>query len=714
MDYFRGKRFLDTLPDWERGRPHIGPVEHYLPRMRALLARLGDPERASRSVVVGGTNGKGTVSSLMAALLQSAGHRVGLYTSPHLHSQRERIRVDGEVLIKDSWAEALTQLYDSTRGFEAEGYGPFSRFEALTALAALFFRQEGVAVAVYEVGLGGRYDATNAWDSEAAVLTAISLDHTETLGGDVETIAADKLCIARPGCPLFTTSSQLPEVLALLRQQSQERRIELFECGEAGVAQTIPVAGRRSAYVCDPGAAGPRPATYAANAQLALAAAAWVAGGELGENCSATLSEHHWPGRFERAGESPLVVLDGAHNPAAATALAEDLRRLAPRWTFVVGALTGHDAAGVLQALAPVAGRLVLTASEHPRAVAAAELGRLAPDGVPFEVVEPWSAALGRALAASPQEAVCVTGSLHVVARAREYLDLPMERDSVTEDVALETLVCIQLACHQSGRRCEEVSENGQVLRVEGTGRPVYFLRNKHPFNDYVAARLAEDKGYQHELFTQAGLPVPHTMQVFNPYADDRFNRYKTHRTVAAMVADVESRLPYPVLVKKYRSSVSQGVYLERTGAALGRRLQGLFEHSGFLDNTVLIQEFVAGPELRAVASREELLLAYEKQGDGSDAGGDLNPLHGSTGMAVKVDDEALLAELGALCARIAAVISLGLYAVDLILTERGPAILELNPNPFCYFYNSANGREDFISVYERLLRQLVREGKMK
>ena len=720
MDYNGARRFLDTLPDWELGNPQTGPLDDYLPRTQALLRCLDDPQRGFRTVRVGGTNGKGTVSSLTAALLRDAGYRTGLFISPHLHTLRERIQVDGQLLSKDAWAEGVATLFDRTRSLSGTPHGSFSKFEALTVLAAHLFAAAGVEVAVFEVGLGGRYDATNAWDADTAILTSISLDHVAVLGNDVLAIAAEKLCIARPGRPLLTTGTQAPEVLAFLQRECAQRGIPLWVTDEAGVggrANGDAEAPRRP-YSWNPPSLPMRPHSYVDNARLAIAAFDDLAEPEGGLQPATRVrhivESHRWPGRFEVARQEPLTVLDGAHNPAGAAALVDDLRRVSAQpWVFVVGVNAGHDAAGILNALGPLAQRCYLTASDHPKAIAPEKLRELAPDGLEIEsapsVIEATKAATARA--GSP---VCITGSLSVVARAREYLNLRYEHEGISEEVAMESLACVEAACLRVGLDGERVSENGNVFRVRGPAGPLYFLRNKHPFNDYVAARLAEDKGYQHELFTQAGLPVPHTMQVFNPYADDRFNRYKTHRTVAAMVADVESRLPYPVLVKKYRSSVSEGVYLEHTGAALGRRLQGLFEHSSFLDNTVLIQEFVTGPELRAVASREELLLAYEKQGDGSDAGGDLNPLHGSTGMAVKVDDEALLAELGALCARIAAVISLGLYAVDLILTERGPAILELNPNPFCYFYNSANGREDFISVYERLLRQLVREGKMK
>ena len=147
MDYFRSKRFLDTLSDWEAGRPVKGDLEDYLPRMRALLKRLGDPQLRFCSVIVGGTNGKGTVSSLLAALLQAAGHRVGLYTSPHLHTERERIQLNGQLSSKEMWAEGIGRLYDGTREFEE--YGSFSKFEALTGLATLLFAQEEVEFGIF-------------------------------------------------------------------------------------------------------------------------------------------------------------------------------------------------------------------------------------------------------------------------------------------------------------------------------------------------------------------------------------------------------------------------------------------------------------------------------------------------------------------------------------------------------------------------------------
>ncbi len=704
MDYFHSKRFLDTLPDWESGRPALGPLDHYLPRMRALLARLGNPQQHFTTLIIGGTNGKGTASSLLAALLGRAGRRTGLYTSPHLHTWRERIQVEGQLLPRDAWAEGISFLYDRTRGFEAEGLGPFSKFEALTGLAAHLFARMQVEYGVFEVGLGGRYDATNAWDSRLAILTAIDLDHVEVLGHTVEEIAADKFHIARPGCPLFTTAAQSPQVLEYLRTASCQRQVQLLVAGPEGIAGPD---GMRP-YPCDPTSLPGRPGTFAENARLALGAATWLLGEGLDSATAAeTLAGHRWPGRFENARTEPLVLLDGAHNPAAAARLAADLGSLAPRWTFLVGALRGHDAAGLLQALHPLAQRVVLTASDHPRALRPEELAARAPAGTPIEIIPSGLRALRQLMAQlGPADHLCVTGSLSLVAQAREFFDLAGEREGVSEDAALESLECLQLACQRLGLEGEFVSANGHVLRLKRPGGPVYFLRNKHPFNDYVAARLAEDKGYQFELFTQAGVLIPATMQAFNPCADDRFNRYKTHPSVAAIAAEVEERFSYPVLVKKYHSSLAQGVYLEHSRDTLCRRLQLLCENSGYLDNVLLIQEYVAGPEYRIVASRGELLLAYEKQGPvGAE---DLNPLHQFGGLAVQVESAELLAPMRRLTAQVAGVLDLGFYAIDLIAGPQGLCVLEVNPNPFCFFYNRSNGREDFVRIYERLIGKFL------
>ncbi len=723
MDYFHSRRYLDTLPDWETGRPQLGPLNGYLPRMRQLLKRLGDPQQSFRSVIVGGSNGKGTVASLVAAILKASGCTVGLYTQPHLHTVRERIQIQGSLVDRDGWAEATSFFYDQTREFETEGFGSFSKFEAVTALAAHLFSKAEMQYGVFEVGLGGRFDATNAWDSELAVLTPVALDHVEVLGADLLSIAADKVNIARPGHTLVSTPVQNPIVLDFLRAYCEREKVDLQISQSVDPCVRPPDAKKEAEFrprafpandVAPSTAVSTggfqRPRYYIENATLAVSAVRLLMDDRFDhERARQVIAGHRWPGRFEKAHDKPCVLLDGAHNPAAAEALVADLSTLSSRWTFVVGVNDGHDPAGILAALKPSANQVILTSSDHPKAYDVDALEEAVPTGLDHLKVGTWTQALRQALdGLGPEQFLCVTGSLHLVARAREFFNLPMEREGISEEVPLESLTCIAMASQRSGFECQRVSDNDNVFMVRTRERPLYFLRNKHPFNDYVSARLAEDKGYQFELFTRSGLPTPKTEQIFNPFADDRFNRYKNHQSVDQAVDDIESRFSYPLLVKRYRSSVSQGVFLESDGGSLRARMRMLFENSGYLDNILLIQSFVHGPEYRVVASQGELLLAYEKKCEEGLSPGRLNPLHQTSGRAVKVTNPERRGAMEELARRVSEVIDLGFYAIDFIDGKDGFSILELNPNPFCYFYNRDNGREDFVSIYEFLLDKYV------
>ena len=173
-------------------------------------------------------------------------------------------------------------------------------------------------------------------------------------------------------------------------------------------------------------------------------------------------------------------------------------------------------------------------------------------------------------------------------------------------------------------------------------------------------------------------------------------------------MTDVERRIAYPVVVKRNEGSMAQGVYLEDEREGLRERLRELCEASAFMNNVLLIQAFVEGPEYRAVASEDEMLLAYEKVSDEEDSSGDLNPLHQAGGRAVRVEDPEMIADMAAVVRDVSRVLNLGFYAIDLIRGDDGLAILEVNPNPICHFYNSNYGRSDFTGIYERLIGKFV------
>jgi dihydrofolate synthase/folylpolyglutamate synthase len=662
--------------------------------MRRLLALLGNPEAAYRSVIVGGTNGKGTTASFLGHLLKSSGERVGLYTSPHLHSIRERVQVDGRPIEREVWADAVAQLQSVSFQFEDAGFGAFTKFEALTAIAALQFKKDEVTIGVFEVGLGGRYDATNAWDSEVSVLTSVQKDHTEILGNTLEIIAEDKLEIIRSGRSLFTPRDHGAEVCETIRRVCEAKDVSVHwidtekECA-------LPTE---------------TPTWLTRNKGLAVAVAQSLMN-RVDEVLDEAVESYAWPGRFEVATTSPSLVLDGAHNPAAADALLQALKSKARAWRFVVGISDGHDAKGLIETLAPIATEFVFVSSDHPRAIPSADLIRHAPAGTQVRLLGKGLEALKSELTDSVSGPICVTGSLRLVAMAREALGLVEEREGISEDVLLESLRCLELAADRLGVVIYTASEDGNVVRVDGSNRSQYFLRNKHPFNDYVSARLAEDKAYQYELFLNAGIRVPYTMKLFNPYADERFNRYQGHASVDEHVEEIEAQISYPLLVKRNLGSFAQGVYLEHNREGLEERLELLFRHSGYLNNILICQSFVAGREYRAVATGGDVHLVYEKQRPlTAEAGGDMNPLHRPGGTALRVTDPDLFKSFGKIAESIGEVLNLGFYAIDAIAGLDGLSVLEVNPNPVCYFYNESNGREDFVRIYERLLRAFVGE----
>ncbi len=351
--------WLESLSPW--------PEEFGLERMRELLARLGEPQSAFPAVHVVGTNGKTTTVRMAEALLGAEGLRVGAYTSPHVVSWAERIRVGGE--------EADLEAALARVRADAEAVGA-TQFEALTAAALAGFATAGVEVAVVEAGLGGRHDATNVLRAPVVVLTNVALEHTEVLGTTREAIAAEKLAVVEPGA------------LVVLGEPEWE------EAARAAAAAGVTIVSGSSSG-------------------LAHAAAESFLGRVVDPSPLATV---HVPGRLERIGETPLEVWDGAHNLAGVGYLLARLPRA--DWVLAVSVLDDKDASGMLAALSPLGGRLVATASSSPRALPAEVLGTLArPFFEQVEAVPEPVAALARARELAGEEgAVLVTGSLYLLA----------------------------------------------------------------------------------------------------------------------------------------------------------------------------------------------------------------------------------------------------------------------------------------------------------
>ena len=393
-----------------------------LERIETLLEALGHPEQRYRLVQVGGTNGKGSVAAMLAAILKSAGHRVGLYTSPHLVSFRERIRVDGEPIPEDGVVDGVEALGTLVARLDA------TMFEATTALALDHFAREAVDVAVLEVGLGGRLDATTVGTPEVAVIARIDLDHQAVLGATLEAIAAEKAAIIRGG--VAVSAAQAPEAERVIVARAAVAGVPLLLEGRdlsVSVERRGPDGQRLACAGPGWSLAGLELAMLGSfqpsNALLAVTAARELGAGDTAIRDG--LARAWWPGRFQvlrRAGG--FLVLDGAHNPAGARALAVSLRDVfgETRVTFVLGVLADKDAAGIVAALAPLADRFVLVAPPSSRAVAPETLRAVVPASAGVEIAKSPAEALELAGRAATTPIICVAGSLFLIGEVLRHL----------------------------------------------------------------------------------------------------------------------------------------------------------------------------------------------------------------------------------------------------------------------------------------------------
>lgn len=432
MDLDAALAWLDQHVNYEAaggGPPRAGSTgELSLDRMRVLVAVLGDPQHSYPVIHITGTNGKGSTARMVTALLAEAGLSVGTYSSPHLHRVNERISRNGEPIGDDELAAVLTDLAALV---PLTGVSP-SWFELLTAAAYRWFDEVAVDVAVVEVGLLGRYDATNVADGIVAVVTNIGPDHTDFSEGWRQAVAAEKAGIIKPGASLVL--GETDEELRRIFLAEQPAEVWEWDQDFACEANALAVGGRLLDLRTPNGTVEQvflpvHGAHQGDNAACALAAAESFLGRPLGvdlvRDAFATVTA---PGRFEVARRSPLVVLDGAHNAegaaVAAATLADDFEVPGEK-ILVVGLLAPRDPTSILEALDAANAYLVVACTpDSPRAVPAAQIAAAAAElGVTAEVVPDVGRAVDRAISrASEDDAVLVTGSLYVVGAARAHL----------------------------------------------------------------------------------------------------------------------------------------------------------------------------------------------------------------------------------------------------------------------------------------------------
>lgn len=395
--------FRAVEDDLDRRWPET-KIDPTLDRIRALLDLLGDPQTAYPIVHITGTNGKTSISRMVDALLSANGLRTGRFTSPHLQSATERISLDGSPVTPGRYVEAFRDVEPYLSMVDGAQPNPLSKFEVLTAMAFAAFADAPVDAAVVEVGLGGTWDSTNVADGKVAVIGPVGLDHMEFLGSDIVGIARDKSGIIKPGSVAILAEQQPDVMTALLRRVADVDATVARAGQEFGVlTREIAVGGQ---VLRLQGLGGVYEDVFlplhgrhqAANAAVALAAAEAFLGAGAGSQLDPDAVRQGFaavttPGRLEPVRSAPTVLLDAAHNPHGATALAAtlvdefDFRRL----IAVVGVMADKDAEGILAALEPVVAEIVLTENSSRRSMSADALAALARDvfGPDRIVVEP-------------------------------------------------------------------------------------------------------------------------------------------------------------------------------------------------------------------------------------------------------------------------------------------------------------------------------------
>ncbi|MCX5721110.1 MAG: bifunctional folylpolyglutamate synthase/dihydrofolate synthase [Nitrospirae bacterium] len=399
-----------------------------LETMTALMGRLGVPQSRYRTLHIAGTNGKGSTAAMAAAVLQSAGYRVGLYTSPHLVEFRERIRVNGEMIAESQVAQLTEQLQALCQPDLSPTF-----FEYTTAMAFQHFAETGVEVAVLEVGLGGRFDATNVVMPMACAVTTIALDHQDYLGTTLSSIAFEKAGIIKQGVPVVLGRLD-EEARQTIEQVAQERQAPMFRMDEdfrteGESPSQFSYHGLGLQYDGLTCALEGRHQLDNAACALALLEAAVPEGiAVTAESVREGLRAVNWAGRLEVVDHHPTILLDGAHNPAAAVVLADYLThsvRSHPsrRVVLVLGMMRDKDHRGFVEPLRGLVAEVVLTQADLPRSATVQELRAALVDLFPSPHV---ASSLSEAMAlarqlAGPEDLVCVTGSLMLVGECQAW-----------------------------------------------------------------------------------------------------------------------------------------------------------------------------------------------------------------------------------------------------------------------------------------------------
>jgi dihydrofolate synthase/folylpolyglutamate synthase len=427
--YNKALDYLYSFVDYSlKHSSELAKADFNLDRMFALMESLGNPQNQYPIIHVAGTKGKGSTSALCASALQAAGYSVGLYTSPHLLDYTERIQINGESISHEHMIELVEEIKPYVAKIEM-----LTTFEITTALAFLAFGKYGVNAAVFEVGLGGRLDATNIVTPKVSVITSLSYDHTAVLGNTLTLIAGEKAGIIKDGVPVVS-SPQKDESLVVLERVSKLRNTELtlvgrdvkFELIESSLdGQTLTVDGGQSMVNGLPSTVKLR-IPLLGNHQIENAATAYAALKVSGisitdEQIQKGFSQVQWRARFEIARREPPVIFDSAHNQDSFEKLSETLETYFPskKVYLIFGASEDKNIPGMFAELKSKIKKIIITRADHPRALEVEKIQQLAEQaGAEFEAVIPVKSALARALELSSKDGSIVlsAGSMFVTA----------------------------------------------------------------------------------------------------------------------------------------------------------------------------------------------------------------------------------------------------------------------------------------------------------
>jgi len=415
--------YLNRFINYERSQPQrYAPETLSLDRVNLLLDRLGRPDRAYRAIHIAGTKGKGSIAAMIESCLRAAGYRTGLYTSPHLHTFRERMRVNNEFITREQFVQLVDEIEPHVAAIEG-----LTWFEIVTALAFLFFARSHIDVAVLEVGLGGRFDATNVVRPIVSVITSLSMDHMNLLGNSIEQIAFEKAGIIKRHVPVVS-APQVSEALDVIRRVARVRGAELIVVPEPPPQPSPDSQGREIPLLG---------AHQLINASVAVTALHVT--NQRGLVVSDKAIQHgletvQWPGRLEVLNRAPLLVVDGAHNGDSAQKLAQALRDVfsIDKWTLIMGISADKDIPAILDALLPLAKKVIVTRASNQRGASIEALGARVADRGYVPTLAP-SVADALEIALIDQSPIIITGSLFTVADAREawfkHIGVTIEKD---------------------------------------------------------------------------------------------------------------------------------------------------------------------------------------------------------------------------------------------------------------------------------------------